>query len=217
MLRRPGPALGAAEDRSELSPCAGDDRLPFQALVALILSVQALDSVALRTMAHLELNFEGGLSASAVCSKPLEYFESLISSMNFYKTKAKHIYRCATIIQTTLRGVVPRTFSGLVALPGVGPKVALVMLTVVFDKPTAGIVVDSNLMRVVHRLGWVDSELSEAEKIRRSLEAWVPGDVWADFSLESIALGQTVCLSKGSPLCEDCPLQRSCRFVNKFE
>ena len=219
MLHRPAPAHGAANEltgRSELSSCAAqsrDDRLAFQALVALILSVQALDSVALRTMTKLESEFgsEGGLSASAVCATTLERFESLISSINFYKTKAKNIYRSATVIQTTHGGVVPRTFSGLVDLPGVGPKVALVMLTVVFEQPTAGIVVDSNLMRVVHRLGWVESELADAEKVRRSLEAWVPRDAWAEFSLEMIALGQAVCLSKGNPRCDECPLRTSCR------
>ena len=45
------------------------------------------------------------------------------------------------------------SYEGLTALPGVGPKVAYCVLTVVFGQTDAGIVVDSNLHRLCNRLG----------------------------------------------------------------
>jgi len=131
-----------------------------------------------------------------------------VRSINFYKSKAALIHRNATLLQARS---IPRDFAGLTALPGVGPKIAVLMQTVVFGDQHAGIVVDSNLQRVAHRIGW--SEHGDAEKTRQSLQAVVPRDVWVGFSLDVIAFGQVVCKPR-NPDCQICPIKSDCAYFS---
>jgi endonuclease-3 len=155
----------------------------------------------------------------------IDGLEELIKPINFYKTKAKHLLAVSkAVIDAAGPGHpavpyhVPRTYRGLTALPGVGPKVALCVLTVVFGHTQAGVVVDSNLFRLCNRLG-INGDTSHSggggggsgagspEVTRKYLEKWLPKDEWADFSVHGIALAQAVCVpGPGKPRCRQCPM-----------
>ena len=91
-------------------------------------------------------------------------------------------------------GDVPRTYKGLVSLPGVGPKIAHLMSSVAFGAGDGtGIVVDTHVHRVARKLGWVDAEEATRrgpEETRKQLEHWVPRGEWTDFSLAVVGFGQ---------------------------
>ena len=67
-----------------------------------------------------------------------------------------------------------------------------VMRSVAYGAHDAGIVVDTHVLRVATRLGWVDAgaALAGAEGVRRALEAWVPADERVAFSLCVVGFGQ---------------------------
>jgi endonuclease III len=158
----------------------------FLVLIASLLSIQTKDRVAMAAMETLRDNVGDAAlcpavlhrrikpitNAIGVCKRKLqpitqEKYEDLgaaqeiakhISSTNFYKTKAQNIICIASLLVQKYDGLVPRTLSQLKALPGIGEKVALLVLTVGHAEESAGIVVDTHVHRVSQRLGWVHTD-----------------------------------------------------------
>jgi endonuclease III len=126
----------------------------FQALVASLLSVQCLDSVALRATKLLRERLGGEITVSAVHSAPLADVLDAISTCNFKNSKAKYVKQCASMVKIKFNGKVPQSISDLQSLPGVGPKLARLLNSVAFGNDDAGIVVDTHVRRVAGRLGW---------------------------------------------------------------
>lgn len=79
-----------------------------------------------------------------------------VKHCNFNKTKAKNVKNCAKALCERYNGVVPTQYDQLVALPGVGPKIAHLMRSVAFAKEDAGIVVDTHVHRIA-RKSWFAS------------------------------------------------------------
>ena len=96
-------------------------------------------------------------------------------------------------------GRVPASYDGLLALPGVGPKIAHLMRSVAYGEQDAGIVVDTHVFRVATQLGWADAAaaLSGAERVRQQLETWVPWSERIAFSLAVVGFGQCSRSGKG--------------------
>jgi endonuclease-3 len=132
--------------------------------------------------------------------------EGLLCSLNFFRSKAKFVHGCAAAVATRHRGRVPASLPALTALPGVGPKVGLLVLTVGFAVGDAGVVVDTHVERVARRLGWCDGAGAGAEQARHALEALIPHDVlgWPELTVLLIGFGQQVCRAK--PRCDACPV-----------
>lgn len=157
-----------------------------------------------------------GLCVDAVCQMPLAELEQLLNTLNFFRSKAGYIKGCAEALQGyPHNGRVPRTQQKLQKLPGVGPKVALLVLSVGFAQGDAGIVVDTHVHRVVTRLGWAPPRAARtgaaasAEDTRAVLQSFVPADDWPDFTTVLIGFGQKTCLSR-TPRCGECPVAREC-------
>jgi endonuclease-3 len=51
-----------------------------------------------------------------------------ISQVGFHNKKAKHIKDTAKIIKEKHNGIVPKNFEEIIAFPGVGPKMAHLLL-----------------------------------------------------------------------------------------
>lgn len=59
----------------------------------------------------------------------------MIRSVNYFNTKAKHIYETAEILDRDFGGVIPETIEEITKLPGVGIKTAKVVLSHLYDLP----------------------------------------------------------------------------------
>ena len=164
----------------------------YWALVACLLSVQCRDAVSLGAARALQRRAPRG--AVDVGALSLETLEELCASCNYYKTKASNIAKVTSAVLGRFGGDVPRTYKGLVSLPGVGPKIAHLMSSVAFGAGDGtGIVVDTHVHRVARKLGWVDAEEATRrgpEETRKQLEHWVPRGEWTDFSLAVVGFGQ---------------------------
>lgn len=182
----------------------------FQALVASLLSVQCLDSVALRATKLLRERLGGEITVSAVHSAPLADVLDAISTCNFKNSKAKYVKQCASMVKIKFNGKVPQSISDLQSLPGVGPKLARLLNSVAFGNDDAGIVVDTHVRRVAGRLGWtcLDHKTS-AEKTRRRLEEFLPETEWGIVPLALIGFAQVTCVSQ-FPKCHECPVNGKC-------
>jgi|GEM_PF-980577 len=128
---------------------------PFQLVVAVMLSAQATD---LQVNKVTEKLFKKIQHSEDLLTMGLSKFEKAISSINYYKTKAKHIYATAKIIQNTefrmqnknYKDGIPDTIEELVKLPGIGIKTAKLIAHCVYGQ--LHIAVDTHIHRVANRL-----------------------------------------------------------------
>lgn len=124
--------------------------------------------------------------------------------------QVKYIKAATQIIVEQHGGVPPSTMEGLLALPGVGPKMALIQLNVAHGK-CVGISVDTHVHRIANQLGWTGAEpTSVPEKTREALESWMPAEVWPEVNVILVGLGQEVQTEKAKLLrkalaCSDPP------------
>ena len=109
-------------------------------------------------------------------------------------------------------GRVPRTLKGLVKLPGIGPKMAHLIMNVAFGD-VQGICVDIHVHRITNRLGWVKTWTPKRnagpEATREELQAWLPREHWATINPLLVGFGQTVC-APARPSCASCALRDTC-------
>lgn len=93
----------------------------------------------------------------------------------------------------------------LMSLPGVGPKTADVVLTMVGGRPTFP--VDTHIARIARR--WRIVERENYEGTREALERRTPPEKRVAWHLSIIALGRDLCKAR-RPRCDVCPVSRDC-------
>lgn len=183
--------------------CALFFETPFQLLVATILSAQCTDVRVNMVTPGLFREFP---DAAAIAGVSVTSISQRISSINFFRNKAKHIVGSACMIMKEFGGEVPQTIEELVRLPGVARKTANVVLAVGFGV-LDGVVVDTHVRRLSQRLGLTRED--DPVKIEKDLMRRVPRKKWDIFSLLLIAHGRKICVAR-KPLCEACVLNDIC-------
>ncbi|XP_024400082.1 uncharacterized protein [Physcomitrium patens] len=182
----------------------------FQALVAAMISSQTRDAVTGAAMQRLRA-MPGGLNVAHIASDDVEIdaLAEILKPVGFYRQKAKFMKSIAqSLAAPPHNGAVPNSLEELMKLPGVGPKVALLVLWVAFGMGEEGLIVDTNVRRVCSRLGWVPADATP-ELTRRTLESWMPRSMWADTSFLFVGFGQQVCKPL-APKCEGCKVSQLC-------
>jgi len=169
----------------------------YQTLISLMLSSQTKDTVNARTMARLRAH---GLSVENILSTSDDVLKELIYGVGFHNNKVKYIKDATRIIKEDFGGCIPDTMEGLVALPGVGPKMALITLHEAFGK-IEGISVDTHVHRICNQLGWTGpTQTKTPEKTREAIEAWMPKDIWGDVNELLVGFGQEIQTEKAKLL-----------------
>ncbi len=176
---------------------------PFDLLVATILSAQATDVLVNKVTSELFKKFR---SVRDYADVPLENLQKDVSSINFYKTKAKNIQASAQVIVEKFHAKVPETMEELTTLPGVARKTANIILSNAYGI-NAGIAVDTHVKRLAYRLGLTKHE--DPVKIERDLmEATRKAD-WSNLSHLLIFHGRNICRAK-NPKHGECVLSDIC-------
>ncbi|KAL5109534.1 Endonuclease III-like protein 1 [Taenia crassiceps] len=184
----------------------------LQTLLGLMLSSQTKDEVTSSAMARL---IDRGIAnLTALCSIPEAELAHLLQPVSFYRTKAKNIKRVAQILTDSYDGDIPKTVEGLLALPGVGPKMAHLAMKTAWDQIT-GIGVDTHVHRIANRLKWVPKPTKSPEETRVALESWFPRDLWGDVNQLLVGFGQQICLP-ARPKCSCCLNAPICPSAAKF-
>ena len=137
-------------------PQASEKDRRYHVLVSLMLSSQTKDTVNAAVMGALKAR---GLSVKRILDETSEdEFHELIKPVGFHNVKTKNIRKATQILRDEYDEDVPNTMEALLALPGVGPKMALLVLKCAFDI-TAGISVDTHVHRISNQLGWTGGAL----------------------------------------------------------
>ncbi len=180
-----------------------DHGSPWELLVATVLSAQCTDVRVNQVTPELFSRWQG---PRELATADQESVESVIRSTGMFRQKASSLRAAAQTVTFDHDGQVPPNFEALVALPGVGPKTAKVVLGKGFGIPV-GVTVDTHVRRLTRRLGL--TSLEDPEKIAAELEALLPREEWIDFSTRLILHGRRVCTAR-SPNCDSCVLSEVC-------
>ena len=176
---------------------------PFELLIATILSAQSTDERVNIVTADLFRKYKKPEDYLKVSAHELQ---KDIHSTGFFRNKTKSIQGTAKLLTEQYGGEVPHTMDELLELPGVARKTANVVLGNAFGIK-AGVVVDTHVTRLSHRLGL--SEEKTAEKIERDLILIVPKKDWVIFPHLMIYHGRKICKAR-NPLCAECSIEKLC-------
>ena len=194
---RAAEVVRALEEKYPDATCAlkyeGD---PWRLLVMGRLSAQCTDA---RVNIVCEELFRRFPDAKAMADAPIGEIERLVYSCGVYKVKAQNIKDFSRIIVKEFDGKVPDTMEDLLTLPGVGRKIANLILGDIYGKPA--IVADTHCIRISNRLGLANSKTPE--KVEKALVEIVDPEKQSDFCHRLVWFGREVCDAR-KPDCENC-------------
>ncbi len=180
---------------------------PLQLLVSTILAAQCTDKRVNDVTKELFKKYKKAEDFERV---KINALEKDISSISFYRNKARNIKECCKIIVKKYESNVPSNLSELISLPGIGQKTANIILGNAFGKQA--IAVDTHVQRVSARLGLATSK--NPDNVEKELCEVVPRDKWTKSCYLFQAHGRMICTAK-SPKCSDCILFDLCEWKDK--
>ncbi|KAH0483681.1 MAG: uncharacterized protein KVP18_003183 [Porospora cf. gigantea A] len=194
--------LGCEKYPEDLEPV--DQR--FHCLVSLLLSSQTRDAANAACMGRLR---ELGLSPQLLVDMKEAHLAEVLKGVSFHTTKAKYLQQTCHIILNDYAGDIPATFKELTRLPGIGPKMAHLVLSVAWGR-NEGIAVDTHVHRVANRLGWVSTKTPL--QTERHLEKLFPESLFLEVNTVLVGFGQEICRPIG-PRVSQLPLPHSVQIA----
>ncbi|ANB13719.1 bifunctional N-glycosylase/AP lyase NTG2 [Sugiyamaella lignohabitans] len=192
----------------------------YQLLIALMLSAQTKDEVNAQAMATLrrELSPVGGLTIDGILATQESEIDRMIFKVGFHSRKAKYIKLSTQILRDQYDNDIPKTIEDMVSLPGVGPKMAHLLMHRAWGV-AEGIGVDVHVHRLANMWGWTGKNsklLPTPERTREALESWLPKELWVDINPLLVGFGQTICIPRGRK-CDLCTLAPTglCKNVDR--
>jgi endonuclease-3 len=177
-------------------------RTPMQLLTAVMLSAQTTDKQVNKLSEAL---FKKYKTVGDFARANPKTFEKEISSVSFFRNKAKAIQASAKKIEKDFGGKIPRTVPELVTLPGVAYKTANVVLGELYGT-WEGIPTDTHVKRFAKRFDLTDNE--DLTKISKDLEALVPKKDWKFVNNGLVLHGRYVCPARPHSDCVTHPLTK---------
>ena len=200
---------------------------PFQLLVAVMLSAQTTDRQVNVVTDKLFLKVK---EPNDVLKMTEEKLAKQVSSVNYYKMKAKHIIESAKKLVELAKDkktkltkdekeclnkywyYLPESLEWLTKLPWVGEKTAKVILYVRYKHDL--IAVDTHVHRVANRL-WI-VKTNEPLETSKEIEKVVPKKRKRIAHHSLILFGRYYCTAK-KPKCENCVLKKRCDFYRPIK
>lgn len=204
---RAGKIITALRATWEEAVCTLDFRTPWQLLVGAILATQCTDE---RVNIITAPMFQDWPEAEDYASADKSEIEERIRSCGLYRNKAKNIKGSAEAILERHGGQVPKTMEELLALPGVGRKIANLILGDAYGIP--GIVVDTHCGRITRLLGLSSSK--DPARVEKDLANILPAEDWIDWGHYLVRLGREICQARCRK-CLLCPLREYCHYAQK--
>ena len=198
-------AVEALKERYPDALCAleyGGD--PWRLLVMGRLSAQCTDA---RVNVVCKDLFAAYPDVYAMAGAEYADVEKLVFSCGVYKVKAANLIDFSKMIIENFGAKVPDNMEDLLTLPGIGRKIANLILGDIYHKPA--IVADTHCIRISNRLGLVD-DLKDPVKIEMALRKVLPPEYSSDFCHCIVLHGRAVCDAR-KPACEKCCLRHLCQ------
>ena len=163
---------------------------PYTLLVAVLLSAQSTD---VRVNKITSILFKEANDPKKMIKLGVEKIRKIIKPVGLSPTKSKAIYNLSKIIINDFQGNVPKNFSDLESLPGVGHKTASVVMSQAFGIPAFP--VDTHIHRLMYRWGLSNGKnVVQTEKDAKRL---FPKNKWNDLHLQIIWYGREYSPARG--------------------
>ncbi|MGF6376761.1 A/G-specific adenine glycosylase [Clostridiales Family XIII bacterium PM5-7] len=131
-----------------------------------------------------------------------------------YYNRVRNMHKAAVTVTTELDGQFPRDYESIKTLSGIGEYTAGAIASICFDQREPA--VDGNVLRVMSRIQEDYADIKEAatkKRVRETLAALYPDQNCGDFTQGLIELGALICVPKGRPKCELCPVSGYCKAM----
>lgn len=150
-------------------------------------------------------------SVSALANVSEDRLMKLWEGLGYY-SRARNLKKAAIQIMEQYGGELPKEFSQLRKLSGIGDYTAGAIASIAFGKPEPA--VDGNVLRVIMRLTGREDDIAlqtTKHTVTQSLREIYPvGTDAGDLTEGLMELGEKICIPSGIPLCAECPLQSFC-------
>lgn len=177
---------------------------PWKLLIMGRLSAQCTDARVNIVSGELFSRFP---TAETLAAGELSEIEEIIKPCGLYRMKAENIKDASAMLVEEYGGVLPDTMEELLRFPGVGRKIANLLLGDIFGKEA--IVCDTHCIRICGRFGMYPESLRDPGKIEKILSGLFDLSRGSDFCHRIVFFGREVCTAR-SPSCEACPLSDLC-------
>ena len=181
---------------------------PWKLLVMGRLSAQCTDARVNIVCRQLFSEFP---TLTSLADAELEEIERIVRPCGLYRTKAVSIKAACTMLRDQFGGELPRDMNTLLTFPGVGRKIANLLLGDIYGIP--GIVADTHCIRICGKLGMYDEKLSDPVKVEKILTEIVEPGEQTDLCHRLVQFGRDTCIAR-SPRCNDCVLRDICSHNN---
>jgi endonuclease-3 len=177
---------------------------PWRLLVMARLSAQCTDARVNEVSRELFREFPDALS---MAEGDLTRIAELVKSCGLYRMKAANIKDASRMLVSQYGGVLPSDMDELLTFPGVGRKIANLLIGDVFGGDA--VVCDTHCIRICGRFGMYPEREKSPEKIERILRELLPAGRGSDFCHRIVLFGREICSAR-APRCEECPIADLC-------
>ena len=177
---------------------------PWKLMVMGRLSAQCTDA---RVNIVCRELFETYKAPRELADAVLSDVELIIRPCGLYRTKAADIVGECKLLCETYGGVLPDTMEELLRFPGIGRKIANLLLGDIYKK--GGMVTDTHCIRICGRVGFYPEALKDPLKVERVLTPLLPTEEQSDFCHRLVLFGREICTAR-APMCETCPAGELC-------
>lgn len=177
---------------------------PWKLLVMGRLSAQCTDARVNEVSKELFKVFPTALD---MAEGDISEIERIVKPCGLYRMKAANIQDSSRLLIAKYGGNLPDSMEQLLEFPGVGRKIANLLLGDIFRKPA--VVCDTHCIRICGRLGMYPESEKNPEKIEKILRELIDEREGSDFCHRIVFFGREVCSAR-SPSCDACPLSDLC-------
>ena len=177
---------------------------PWKLLIMGRLSAQCTDARVNIVCRELFARFP---TPEAIAAADIRELEEIIRPCGLYRVKAQNTKDACILLTEDYGGRIPDTMEELLRFPGVGRKVANLLLGDLYKK--GGVVADTHCMRICGRFGMYPEGLRDPVKVEKLLTPLLPQEEICDFCHRIVYFGRDVCTAR-SPACNECPLSDLC-------
>lgn len=140
--------------------------------------------------------------------------EAIIRPCGLFRTKAQSIVDACKMLCDEYGGILPDEMDELLKFPGVGRKIANLLLGDIFHKPA--IVADTHMIRICGRLGMYPEKLKDPHKVELIMAELVAPEEQSDLCHRIVQFGRDTCSAR-SPKCVECPIRHLCEKGRKMQ
>ena len=143
----------------------------------------------------------------ALAEGEITEIEKIVRPCGLYRTKAESIKAACRMLVEDYGGVIPASMDELLKFPGVGRKIANLLLGDIYKMPA--IVADTHCIRICGRFGFYPESLKDPVKVEKMLVPIIEPSEQSDFCHRIVMFGREYCKAQ-SPRCGDCPISDLC-------